>query len=61
MQERPRREPDNNEELVLADLAELPLESVFHLGDSALDGALRRLYEDMGRPGESYAAHGTTP
>lgn len=46
------------------DFSGLPLDVVLrsdHSPDSALTAALRRVVADMGRPGESYAAHDSVP
>lgn len=45
----------------IADLSSLSLDVVLGSDDSALANSLRRLLHDMGRPGENYAAHGSTP
>jgi hypothetical protein len=44
----------------VADISQQALDLVF-ADDSALANAVRRLVRGMGLPGESYAAHGTTP
>ncbi|BFU46648.1 FxSxx-COOH cyclophane-containing RiPP peptide [Krasilnikovia sp. MM14-A1004] len=43
------------------DLRALPLDTILSSDDTVLDNALRRVHEELGRPGENYAAHGTTP
>jgi FXSXX-COOH protein len=45
----------------ILDLCALPLDQVLEADDSVLDNALRRVKEQLSRPGENYAAHGTTP
>jgi FXSXX-COOH protein len=45
----------------IPDLCALPLDQVLETDDSVLDNAMRRVKEQLSRPGESYAAHGTTP
>lgn len=40
---------------------DLPLDIVLRHDDSALDNALLHLLRGLDRPGENYAAHGSTP
>jgi len=51
---------DRDTSQAILDLSELPLDQVLDAGDSVLDNALRRVKEQLSRPGEHYAAHGTT-
>ncbi|GAB1689768.1 FxSxx-COOH cyclophane-containing RiPP peptide [Krasilnikovia sp. M28-CT-15] len=43
------------------DLGALPLDKVLGVEDTVLNNALRRVHEELSRPGENYAAHSTTP
>lgn len=52
---------EDDTESMIADVSSMPLDAVFHSDDSALSNAMRRLLGDMARPGENYAAHGSTP
>jgi len=52
---------DRDSSQAIPDLSALPLDQVLQSDDSALDNALRRVKEQLSRPGETYAAHGTTP
>jgi FXSXX-COOH protein len=46
----------------MVDISKVPLEVVLGSSqDSVLNNALRRLMGEIGRPGEDYAAHGSTP
>lgn len=45
----------------LPDVNGVPLDTLLAGEDSALHTALRRLLREMERPGENYAAHGSTP
>jgi FXSXX-COOH protein len=45
----------------VADISQQALDVVFASDDSALANAVRRIVRGMGLPGESYAAHGSTP
>jgi FXSXX-COOH protein len=45
----------------IPDLSALPLVRVFDWDDSALANSVRRIGQAINRPGESYAAHGSTP
>lgn len=53
--------PDDEVNATIPDVSNLPLDVVLGVDDSALSNALRRLVREMNRPGENYAAHGTTP
>ncbi|RZU52348.1 FXSXX-COOH protein [Krasilnikovia cinnamomea] len=52
---------DSDVNHVIPDLGTLPLDKVLSAEDTVLNNALRRVHEELGRPGENYAAHGTTP
>jgi FXSXX-COOH protein len=52
---------DRDPNHAILDLFALPLDQVLEADDSVLDNALRRVKEQLNRPGENYAAHGTTP
>ena len=52
---------DRDAHRAILDLSALPLDRVLEADDSVLDNALRRVKEQLSRPGENYAAHGTTP
>jgi FXSXX-COOH protein len=43
------------------DLSERSLDHVLDSEDTALAAAMRRLLDTIDRPGEAYAAHGSTP
>jgi hypothetical protein len=45
----------------IPDLGALGLSHVFGADDSALANSVRRVSHAIDRPGESYAAHGSTP
>lgn len=55
------RPGDDETEPVIADVRRLPLESLLAGDDSVLASTVRRVIDELGHPGESYAAHGTTP
>lgn len=56
------RLPGNDEtEPMIADVGRIPLETLLASDDSALASTIRRVIDELGRPGENYAAHGTTP
>lgn len=43
------------------DLADLDLAELFRTDNPVLNGLLARVVAQMEKPGESYAAHGSTP
>lgn len=52
---------EGDADLPVVDLGRLPLDVLLKSDDSALSNAMARLVRGMERPGENYAAHGTTP
>lgn len=52
---------DDDAPATIADVRSLSLDVLLHTDDSALTDALRRVLSDLSRPGENYAAHGSTP
>jgi FXSXX-COOH protein len=52
---------DDDAESAIVDLRRLPLDAVLQRGDTVLDNAVSRQLDSMGKPGENYAAHGSTP
>ena len=61
MRETERLPGDDGTEPMIADVGQLPLETLLASDDSALASTIRRVIDELGRPGENYAAHGTTP
>lgn len=51
---------DDNTEPTIADIGELSLEKLLDGDDLALSRSVRRVLDELRRPGENYAAHGTT-
>jgi hypothetical protein len=46
---------------VIVDVSQVPLERLLGDDDSPLTQTIRSVLNDLGRPDENYAAHGTVP
>jgi hypothetical protein len=52
---------DDDDKWSNRDLSTMPLDQLLADNNSVLDNAVRQVREQLKRPGETYAAHGTTP